>query len=154
SEAVGTAMEGAEQAAARAGTDAGNAYVRNLGARIRVFRQELAGELELGRDIRQVGRDLTLFVTAPIVGVGVGAIRSAAQIDALERGLAAIVGSAAEARRQLVDLEEVAELPGIGFREAVRGAANLQLLKLSADETTRAVRAVGEAVARHGGRAE
>src|SRR5690606_21757270 len=74
-----------------------------------------------------------------------------AQIEQLERGLLAITGSAEETTRQLAELEEVAELPGIGFREAVEGATALQVLNFSAETATRTLRAFGNAIALTGG---
>lgn len=128
----------------------------SLTAGIRQAREKAVREAgvmmrDVGKRMQSVGRSLSLFVTAPLVAAGGLAVRSAAQIEQLERGLLAITGSAEETARQLAELEEVAELPGIGFREAVEGATALQVLNFSAETATRTLRAFGNAIALTGG---
>lgn len=106
---------------------------------------------DIGRTLQTAGRNLSLFVTAPIVAAGGLSIRAAAQLERLELGLGAITGSAEETARQLAELEQVAELPGIGFREAIEGATALQVLNFSAETATRTLRAFGNAIALTGG---
>ena len=101
------------------------------------------------------GAVLTRSLTLPLGALGALSLRSAAQFDSLERGLRAVSKSAGDAEAQMARLRKVAELPGLGFREAVQGSINLQAAGLSAGTAERALRAFGNALATVGkGRAE
>lgn len=105
----------------------------------------------LGTSLRSIGTTLTVGVTAPLTALAGVSVKAAADMERLERSLVAITGSSAEAARQLRRLEDVARLPGIGFQEAVQGAANLQLLGFSAEQAERTLRQFGNAIALTGG---
>lgn len=89
-----------------------------------------------------------------IVNVGKSTISAALKFDKLKRGLTAIVGSAAEAERQLIRLREVAKLPGLSFEQAIQGSINLQAAGLSAELSERALKAFGNALVTVGKGAE
>lgn len=115
-----------------------------------------AERLETVADIAErAGRNLTVGITAPVLAVGAAAIRTAAEFESLRRGLEAVAGGTEEAERQLARLREVAKLPGLGLREAIQGATNLQAAGYSADLAERSLRAFGNALATVGrGKAE
>jgi len=100
-----------------------------------------------GSSALKVGGVLSAAVTVPLTALGVGAISAAMDLEALRNGLIAITGSAEEADRQLVNLKEVAKLPGLGFEEAVRGAINLQAVGFSADGSAEILKVFGNALA-------
>ena len=106
---------------------------------------------KLGKKLVSVGKDLSTFVTLPLVALGAVAVRSATQLDSLTRGLTAITGSADETERQLVRLKEVAKLPGLGFKEAIQGSISLQAVGFSAAKAERSLMAFGNAIATTGG---
>jgi tape measure domain-containing protein len=87
----------------------------------------------------------------PIVAGGILSARSAMEMERLEMGLAAVSGSADDARIQLARLKVLAQEPGLGFREAIRGSINLQAIGISAERSERALRGFGRAVALTGG---
>ncbi len=101
------------------------------------------------------GSVLTRALTLP-AGLGAGlALKAAADFESLRRGLEAVTGSSEKAAVQFERLKKVAELPGLGFREAVQGAINLQAAGFSANTAERALTAFGNALATVGkGRAE
>lgn len=101
------------------------------------------------------GSVLTRALTLP-AGLGAGlALKAAADFESLRRGLEAVTGSSEKAAIQFERLKKVAELPGLGFREAVQGAINLQAAGFSASTAERALTAFGNALATVGkGRAE
>lgn len=101
--------------------------------------------------LRPVGRALTMFVSAPLVGIAGFAVKAAADMDSLTRALDAMTGSSAETARQMERLKEVARAPGLGFREAVQGSVNLQAVGFAALDAERAMKALGNAVATTGG---
>lgn len=111
--------------------------------------------LNLSEKFGAIGETLTRSVTLPLGALGGFALRSAAQFDSLTRGLTAVAGSSTEAAKQMERLKKVAELPGLGFREAVQGSINLQAAGFSAQTAERALKAFGNALATVGkGRAE
>lgn len=105
------------------------------------------GFRKLGDHLQSIGTALTVSVTAPLTAFGAVAVRSAADLDALKRGLVAVAGSASEAERQLKRLEETAKLPGLGFREAVQAAIALQAVGFEFERAVRIIEAVGNALA-------
>jgi tape measure domain-containing protein len=109
----------------------------------------------MARNMENVGKSLTRVFSIPIALAGAGLVRSAAQFDKLERGLIAVAGSAEEAELQIARLQEVAKLPGLGFKEAIAGSTRLQAAGLSAELAERSLKAFGNALATvGGGRAE
>jgi tape measure domain-containing protein len=106
---------------------------------------------ELSAQARAVGVSLSLSLTAPLVGLGVAAVQSAANIDSIKRALVAVAGSAEGAEKQLANLKEIAKLPGIGFEEAVQGSVRLQAVGFSAALAERSLKAFANAIALTGG---
>jgi tape measure domain-containing protein len=101
--------------------------------------------------LANIATNLLQRVAGAVKDLALGSIKSAADFDALKRGLAAISGSSEEAERQFVRLREVAKLPGLGFREAIQGSLRLQAVGFSATQSERALKAFGNAVAFTGG---
>lgn len=104
-----------------------------------------------GRSLQSAGRTLTLGLTLPLAGVAAASVRAATSLDSLTRGLAAVGGGSAAAERQLVRLQEVAKLPGLGFAEAIQGSVRLQAVGFSAEFAERSLKAFGNAIATTGG---
>jgi tape measure domain-containing protein len=90
-------------------------------------------------------------LASSLTDIATKSITTAADFDALTRGLVAITGSTQEAERQLARLKEVAKLPGLGFREAIQGSISLQAVGFNAANAERALMAFGKAVAFTGG---
>ena len=114
--------------------------------------QNAAREMKkAGDQLQNVGKSMTMNLTAPIVALGAAALYSFGQIDSLKRGLISFSGSAALAEEEFTKLREVAKLPGIGLQEAVSGSINLQAIGMSADKARIAMTAFGNAIATVGG---
>ena len=97
--------------------------------------------------------------TAAVADLGRFSIRSAVQLEGLQRGLQVTAGGAEQASRQMRQLERIARLPGLGFAEAIRGANQLNIafsdLPDTLNLTNRTLQAFGNAIAlTGGGRAE
>jgi tape measure domain-containing protein len=103
--------------------------------------------LQTSQQIGALGNKLTLGITLPAVAAGTAVIKAAADMDALKRGLVAVAGSADEAEKQFVALREVAQLPGLGLKEAVQGSINLQALGFSAQRSRDIMISFGNALA-------
>ena len=79
----------------------------------------------------------------------------AADFDAMVKALEAIEGSSRKATEAMADLRKIAELPGLGFKEAISGYAQLRRADMSSSEAKRVLLASGNANAlAGGGRAE
>ena len=103
------------------------------------------------RRTEKIGRTLTNSLSIPIAGVGIAAIKSAADFEQLTNQLTAVTGSSEESARQIAALKKIAEAPGLGFEQAVSAAARLQAVGLSAGDAQAAIQEFGNAVARSGG---
>ena len=106
---------------------------------------------KVGESLGRIGGALTIGVTAPLLALGRQSVKTAVELDSLKRGLIAITGSSAEAERQLVRLRKIAELPGLGFKEAIQGSLRLQSAGLSAKRAEESLRQFGNAIAAAGG---
>ena len=110
-----------------------------------------------GQKFQEFGENMSLWVTAPLLAMGVGAIKAAADIEALQLGLEATMKtsgrSIGEARSELTELYKVAQMPGIDFEHAVRGSIRLQNVKYSAEEARNILGELANAIAMTGGTA-
>ena len=98
----------------------------------------------------------------PAVAIGAWAAASAkavygaaVEMESLERGLSAVMGSGALARDEMQCLFVVAKLPGLGYAEAIRMSTSLQAAGMSAEMARKAMASFGNALATVGkGKAE
>lgn len=129
-----------------------------IGANVEALQKELRKvERDLqrfGQKMQRIGTDLTQLVTVPIAGLGAAALKSFSDIERLEKGLIALMGSGEAAAAEMEKLREVAKLPGLGFQEAIDGSVRLQAVGFSADKARETLLAFGKAVAVSGGTRE
>ena len=107
-----------------------------------------------GQNMSNLGSTLTQSLTLPIIGVGAAALKSFADMEKLQNGLVAIMGSSEGAAVELEKLRKVAENPGLALPEVVKASASLQSVGMSADAARETITQFGNAVARAGGGAE
>jgi len=113
------------------------------------------GFSNVGQSLSGVGQSLTLAITAPLAALGAVAVKSAADLETMKKGLAAVEGSAAAADARLTSLKEVAKLPGLGLAEAVEGYTRLKAVGVNAKEAEGYLMSFGNALATVGkGRAD
>lgn len=126
-----------------------------IGAKTDAFGKELKKvqrDLEkFSRSMQRMGTELSQSVSLPIAAIGGASLKSFADIQKLEKGLIALMGSQTLARREMQKLREVAKLPGLGFEEAIQGSLQLQAVGKSADEARQILLGFGKAVAGSGG---
>lgn len=109
----------------------------------------------IGAEITKLGTAMTVGLTVPIVALGKAAITAYGELQSLELGVEAVAGSAEFAGKQLSNLREIAKLPGLGLKEAVKGSINLQAIGYSAANSEKILQQFGNAVASVGkGRVE
>lgn len=102
---------------------------------------------DLGDKISSVGKSLSIGLTAPIVALGVASIKTYGDLEAMKKGLIAVMGSASAAESEFTKLLEVAKLPGLGLKEAAKGSVTLQAAGFSADRARQSLLAFGNALA-------
>ena len=105
----------------------------------------------IGSKFKAVGQSLSTYITLPLLAIGATAFKTYADIDALQKGLNQVSGSAKAGAVEFDKLREVAKLPGIGLAEAVQGSVRLQAVGFSADAARKAMSAFGNAIALTGG---
>lgn len=101
--------------------------------------------------LRSVGMTMSAAITAPITMAGLAAVNNAVHMETLRRSLDAVTGSSEQTAIQMKQLQEVAKLPGIGYKEAIQLAVGLQATGLAASEAQRYMKAFGNAIATVGG---
>lgn len=99
----------------------------------------------LGGRLESIGKDLSLRVTAPIAAIGVASVRTFAQFDKLEKGLAAISGSTAEAQRQFGSMLDIVKdtRTTLDLKTATTTALQLQAVGRSAKSVENTLRQLG-----------
>jgi tape measure domain-containing protein len=106
------------------------------------------------QNAQRLGQTLTTNLTLPILGAGTASVAAFIELERLEKGLAAVMGSSEAAAKEIELLREAAKMPGLGFEEAVKGSLRLQSVGLSADEARNTLTAFGAAIAATGGTAQ
>jgi tape measure domain-containing protein len=97
---------------------------------------------------------MTQSITLPLLGVGAASLKAFADMEKLENGLIAIMGTSEGAKEELDKLRKVAENPGLALPQVVQASASLQSVGMSADAARETITQFGNAVARSGGGAE
>ena len=100
-----------------------------------------------GRELSQLGDQLTVAISLPIAAAGAAAVKSAGDIESLQLALESQTGSAEAARKELELLRIEALKPGLGFEQAVRGSVALQAVGFSADKARKIISEFGNALA-------
>jgi tape measure domain-containing protein len=107
-----------------------------------------------GSQMQSIGSTMTQSLTLPLLGVGAASLKAFADMEKLENGLIAIMGSTQGAKEELDKLRVVAENPGLALPQVVQASASLQSVGMSADAARETITQFGNAVARSGGGAE
>ena len=124
-------------------------------AQISAFVSKVGKIGQIGEQLSSIGQKMTVGLTLPIMALGAGALKAYGDIQSLQKGLEAVMGSAGAASKEFDRLKEVAKLPGLGMEEAVRGSINLQAIGMDADKSRKILSQFGDAVASVGkGKAE
>jgi tape measure domain-containing protein len=103
---------------------------------------------KFGNSMKNVGSTLTQSLTLPIVGLGAASLKAFADMEKLQNGLTAIMGSSDDAKIELEKLRKVAENPGLALPQVVQASASLQSVGMDADKARETITQFGNAVAR------
>lgn len=132
---------------------------KDLNVSLGLLTQEFKRGLKsASRDLRRfasqtqsIGTKLTTGLSVPLGGLGLAAIKAAADFEKLESILKATTDDASTIQDQLQSLRKISEAPGLGFEQAVKGSARLQALGYEATQAEKIISEFGNAVARSGG---
>jgi len=87
-----------------------NDLIVTIGATTRDFDKALGKSMSklnrFGRNTKRIGRDLTRSLTLPLAGLGVAAVKSAADLEALETSFISLTGGAEQAAAMMKNLNE------------------------------------------------
>lgn len=100
---------------------------------------------KFGRRMSVIGAEMTTALTLPIVAAGVAAVKSFADIERMQLGLAAVMGSSNAANAEFQKLVETARQPGLGLTQVVDASLTLQSMGTEADEARRIIEGLGKA---------
>ena len=103
-----------------------------------------------GSKMQNVGTTLSQSLTLPIIALGGAALKSFADMERLQLGLTAIMGSSKAAEVELKKLRKTAENPGLALPQVVQASSTLQAVGLSADAARETILQFGNATARAG----
>jgi tape measure domain-containing protein len=136
----------------------GSTLMLKLGIDVSNLSREL-GKVEsqmarFGGKMQSIGSTMTQSITLPLLGVGAASLKAFADMEKLENGLIAIMGSSEMAATEMEKLRKVAENPGLALPQVVQASASLQSVGMSADAARETITQFGNAVARSGGGAE
>ena len=99
-----------------------------------------------GQKAQSVGSALSVAISAPLGLLAHKAVEAYGELDSLTRGLATLEKSSSSLKARLSELQEVAKLPGLGYREALQFDVSLRSAGFSADLSKRSMMAFGNAL--------
>jgi len=89
---------------------------------------------ELGKSLSSVGKKMSLFVTAPLVAMGVVALKNAASFEKQTVAFETLLGSAQRAKTLLKDIEDFAATTPFQMPGLLEGSKRLIAFGIGADE--------------------
>ncbi len=104
-----------------------------------------------GKKAEQIGGKLSLYISAPLALMAKRSIEAFGELEALKLSLGTIEKTSSSLTSRLKELNEVAKLPGIGFKEAIQADVRMRAVGISADIAKRSMLAFGNAIATAGG---
>lgn len=104
-----------------------------------------------GQSIKNAGQTLTASLTAPIAALGFGALKSAADFEALRMQMEVLTGSAAEGERVFNRLVKFAAETPFELKELSKATNTLMGFGESADDAYNHLRLIGDIAAVSGG---
>lgn len=103
------------------------------------------GMRRAGRRMSVIGAEMTTALTLPIVGVGIAAVKSFADIEKMQLSLAAVMGSSEAAAAEFQKLVETARQPGLGLQQTLDASVGLQSMGVEANKARRIIEGFGKA---------
>jgi tape measure domain-containing protein len=132
----------------------GSIYV-DIGANVKDFEQKLKSATtklnDFGKKANQIGRDLSLKVSTPIIGIGTAAVLTAGKFEKLQTSLEVLTGSAEAGANAFERLQQFSASTPFQLEELVKANNTLLGFGLSADEAYNSLQNIGDIAAVSGG---
>lgn len=103
------------------------------------------------KSIESAGTRISIAVSAPLGLLARKSVLAFGELEALKMSLGTLEKTTDGLNKRLTELNKVAELPGLGFKEAIQADVRLRSVGISADISKRAMLAFGNAIATAGG---
>ena len=134
----------------------------NIDADLEGLRKQIrAAESVMRQSAKSLGAlssQLSTSISLPLAAIGVGAIKSAADMERLNSALSTTMAAAGRsseaATKELEALRQAALAPGLDFEQAVKGSVRLQNVGFSAEKARNILVQLANAVAITGGQAQ
>jgi hypothetical protein len=111
-----------------------------------------------GRNFGQIGSELSMAVSLPLIGIGAAALKAAGDMESFRMGfnttMKAAGRSAEDATKELAALREVAKMPGIDFEGAIKGSMRLQGVGMNAEKARKLIAELANGISMAGGTAQ
>jgi len=102
---------------------------------------------KLDNSLKQAGMNMSLAFSAPIMGIGLVSLKSAADIETLTRSLSTLAGGTTQARLLLKDLNHFAAISGQSLESVADAAKTLMHAGYKNHNLTEQLRRLGEIAA-------
>ena len=112
----------------------GSSYQRMMRDAVRVGHQFGSSVRQIGRDVSRLGRNITLALTLPIVGLGASALNASIEMESMLITMQALVGSAAKGAEQFEKIKEFSIPSPFLLRDLLKVNNTLLGFGMSADE--------------------
>lgn len=100
--------------------------------------------VDFGKSAERIGKDLTKWVTLPLVGIGVAAVKSAADLEMQTAAFETMLGSARDAERMLRDLTDLAAKTPFQLTDLADGTKTLLAFGIAADDVLPTLQMLGD----------
>jgi tape measure domain-containing protein len=131
-----------------------NDLIVTIGATTRDFDKALGKSMSklnrFGRNTKRIGKDLTRSLTLPLAGLGVAAIKSAADLEALETSFISLTGGAEQAANMMKNLNEFTAKTPFQIEAVAKSARQLIASGTGIDEVNTQLQFLGDIAATSG----
>jgi tape measure domain-containing protein len=107
---------------------------------------------KFGTSLQNAGKKLSLFVTAPLVGLGIAAVKSAADMEMQQAAFETMLGSAEKARDMLAQLTQFAAKTPFQLTDLAQGTKTLLGFGVEAQKVLPYLRQLGDVAQGNSGR--
>lgn len=131
-----------------------NDLIVTIGATTRDFDKALGKSMSklnrFGRNTKRIGRNLTRSLTMPLAGLGVAAVKSAADLEALETSFISLTGGAEQAAAMMKNLNEFTAKTPFQIEAVAKSARQLIASGTGIDEVNTQLQFLGDIAATSG----
>ena len=128
-----------------------NETLPSLREEVRAIRENTEATGILTRATRGLGQVLggvgIALAAREIVQLGSESVQAAVKIESFTQAFAGLGLGAAGARRRIMELQEISDLPGVSFEQAVQGAIRLRVVGVEGERANAVITELGNALA-------